>query len=148
MLQSCCVVIGVLLMVVGMSRVFGLSSAKLQAAVASEFPAAAVEVVNEKRMVGPLFNDYNWGGYLIWSLPQFQVAMDGRSALHGTPRLERSAATWKAAHDWNSDVELQHARLVIGPVDAPLCAVLRLDPRYDLAYQDKVASVFVRRDKR
>ena len=104
--------------------------------------------VNEKRMVGPLFNDYNWGGHLIWSLPQFQVSMDGRSAPHGTPRLKRSAATWRAEHDWNSDAELQNARLVIGPVDAGLCAALRLDPRYELVFEDKLAAVFVKRDTR
>jgi hypothetical protein len=37
------------------------------------------------------------------------------------------------------------AGVVIGPVKAPLTQVLRMDPRFQLAYEDKVAAVFVRR---
>ena len=34
--------------------------------------------------------------------------------------------------------------VVIGPVKAPLTQVLRLDPRWRLTYEDKLAAVFVR----
>jgi len=37
------------------------------------------------------------------------------------------------------------ARLVIGPVDAPLTQLLRLSPGFELAYEDKIAAVFVAR---
>jgi hypothetical protein len=148
LLQSCCVTIGIALLIVAGYRVFGLSAGKLQQEIAASFPTGAVEFVKEKRLAGPLFNDYNWGGYLIWSLPEMPVSIDGRAGLHGTPRLERSIATWRARHDWNGDPELQNARLIIGGVDAALIAVLRLDPQYELVYEDKVASVFMRRDSR
>ena len=33
---------------------------------------------------GPLFNDYGWGGYLIWQLyPELRVGIDGRMAVYG-----------------------------------------------------------------
>jgi hypothetical protein len=147
-LQSCCIAIAVALVSFCVCRLSGLSSEKLEQATAMKFPAAAVEAVKAKGLAGPLFNDYGWGGYLIWSLPELPVSMDGRQNLHGTPRIERSVFTWAARRDWNDDQELQNARLVIGQVDAPLCAVLRLDPRYELVYEDKVASVFVKRDAR
>jgi hypothetical protein len=147
-LQTCSIVIGIILVTVCVGRISGLSPEKLERETARTFPAAAVEAVKAKRLSGPLFNDLGWGGYFIWNLPEFPVSMDGRTNLHGTPRIERSLATWRAEHDWNADPELQNARLIIGEVDAPLCAVLRLDPRYEVVYEDKVASVFVRRDVR
>jgi hypothetical protein len=147
-LQLCAVTIGTVLLIGACYRVFGLSSDKLQQQIAAVFPTGAVDFVKEKRLVGPLFNDYGWGGYLIWSLPEMPVSIDGRAGLYGTPRLERSFATWDAHHDWNADPELRNARLIIGGVDAALCAVLRLDPRYELVYEDNIASVFIRRGSR
>jgi hypothetical protein len=147
-LQACGIAIGVVLVSGCSYIVLGLSGERLQQEMASRFPAAAVEVVRQRGLPGPLYNNYDWGGYLIWSLPGLPVAIDGRATLHGTPRIERSGATWQAEHGWNSDPELQNARLVIGARDSSLCAVLRLDPRYELAYEDHVASVFVRRKAR
>ena len=147
-LQSSWVALGVVVVIAVGCRILGPSVGEQQRKIAATFPSAAVEFVKEKGLPGPLFNDYDWGGYLIWSLPEIPVSMDGRALLHGTRRLERSADTWEAHEDWRSDSELQKARLIIGPVNAPLCAVLRMDPQYQLAYEDRVASVFVRRTDR
>jgi hypothetical protein len=54
-------------------------------------------------------------------------------------------ATWDGAPDWAADPDLRKAGLVIGPVTAPLTQLLRLDPRFELAYEDKLAAVFVAR---
>jgi len=93
---------------------------------------------------GPVFNDFNWGGYMIWAL-RMPVSIDGRAAFYGDQRLDRSTATWNAEPDWASDTQLTSAGLVIGPVKAALMQVLRMDPRYQLVYEDKVAAVFVQR---
>jgi hypothetical protein len=73
------------------------------------------------------------------------VSIDGRAAFYGDQRIDRSVATWSAQPDWASDAQLMKAGVVIGPVKAPLTQVLRMDPRFQLAYEDKVAAVFVRR---
>jgi hypothetical protein len=73
------------------------------------------------------------------------VSIDGRAAFYGDQRIDRSIATWNAQPDWASDEQLRSARLVIGPVTAPLTQVLRLDPRFQLVYEDKVAAVFIAR---
>ena len=45
----------------------------------TQIPVAAVDALGAKGLAGPLFNDYNWGGYLIWRLgPQTRVFIDGR----------------------------------------------------------------------
>jgi len=59
--------------------------------------------------------------------------------------MDRSVATWNGEPDWATDGQLVSARLVIGPVHTPLIQLLRIDPRFQLAYEDKVAAVFVAR---
>jgi hypothetical protein len=121
-----------------------VDNAGLSAKLAGELPVRAVEVVKEKGWSEPLYNDYGWGGYLIWAL-RMPVSIDGRAALHGDEQLNRSDATWSGQPEWASDPDLRKANLVIGPVRAPLTQLLRADPRFELGYEDKLAAVFVAR---
>ncbi len=123
----------------------GISNASLNREVAENFPQQASEFVQSHALNGPLYNDFNWGGYLIWRLPEYRVGMDGRTNLHGDRRFARSYATWSGSHDWAADPELSQAKLVIGSVNYPLASLLRFDPRFRLVYEDKLAVVFVAR---
>lgn len=125
-----------------------LSGGRLDAAVAARFPVAAAAFVERRGLEGPLYNHLDWGGFLIWRLPALPVSMDGRTALHGDERILRSVATWNGARGWDTDEELTRARVVIGASNAALVSLLRLDPRFQLAYEDDVATVFVRREPR
>ena len=126
-------------------RVLHVDNARLRARLAEDMPVHAVEVVKAKGWSGPLYNDFNWGGYLIWAL-RMPVSIDGRTNTYGDERLNRSYATWNAQPGWDSDPDLQKANLVIGPVNAPLTQLLRMDPRFEVAYEDKLAVVFIARD--
>jgi len=42
------------------------------------FPRSAVAYLKKNGCAGNLFNDYNYGGYLIWKLPEQRVYIDGR----------------------------------------------------------------------
>lgn len=121
-----------------------VNNARLLAFQAEEMPVHAVEFVKERGYPGPLFNDYNWGGYLIWRLGQ-PVAIDGRAGLYGDSSISRSLETWGGGPQWASDPQLQSARLVIAPIHDALTQLLRVDARFQLVYQDKVAAVFIRR---
>ena len=121
-----------------------VNNGQLQAKLAEHLPVHAVEVVKEKGWQGPLYNDYSWGGYLMWAL-RMPVSIDGRAALHGDRQLDLFRDTWNGQPQWAMDANLQKAGLVIGPVSAPLTQLLRMDPRFKLAYEDKVAAVFIAR---
>lgn len=125
-------------------RLMHVDNARLSTKLAEALPVRAVEVVKEKGWSGPLYNDYNWGGYLIWAL-RMPVTIDGRAALYGDEQIDRSDKTWSGQPDWAADPNLQKAGLVIGPVKASLTQLLRMDPRFELAYEDKLAAVFVAR---
>ena len=121
--------------------VLHVNNSRLAHDLAEGMPVRAVEAVRAKGYAGPLYNDYGWGGYLMWSL-RMPVSLDGRAALAGDERLDRFLATWSADPSWRTDKELMAAGLIIGPVKAPLTQVLRMDPRFHLAYEDAVAAVF------
>ena len=122
-----------------------VDNAHLRARLAEVIPVRAVEVVKQEGWSGPLYNDFNWGGYLIWNL-RLPVSIDGRTNIHGNERIDRFYATWNAAPGWASDPDLMKAGLVIGPVNAPLTQLLRMDPRFNLAFEDNIAAVFVAHD--
>jgi hypothetical protein len=42
------------------------------------YPVKAVKFLNTQNLEGNVFSTYNFGGYLIWALPQKKVFIDGR----------------------------------------------------------------------
>ena len=118
---------------------------RLEAAVAETFPAAAAAAVERAGYSGPIYNHYDWGGYLMWRLPRLLVSMDGRAPLYGDARILRSVATWEGREGWESDPDLLDAGIVIGQRKSALVSLLRQDARFELVYQDALAAVFVPR---
>jgi hypothetical protein len=121
-----------------------INNARLEESLAAEMPVQAVKVVQERQYAGAVYNTYGWGGFLIWNLRQ-PVSIDGRAAFYGDEQIDRSIATWNGGPDWSSDPDLRSAGIVIAPVKTALAQLLRLDSRFTLAYQDKVAAVFIAR---
>ncbi len=120
-----------------------LSAENLRQKVAGVFPVEAAAAIAERGYEGPLFNDFNWGGYLIWSLPQLPVVLDGRTNLHGEERILRIGNTWAAGPRWRDDPDLAGAGVILADAQSPLAGVLVLDVRFQLVYQDALACVFV-----
>jgi len=133
--------VGILLLLA--ARIGHVSEGNLRMAIAKTYPVDAANFVDKQGYQGPLYNDYNWGGYLIWRLPRLPVSIDGRTNIHDVARVTHSLAVWNGKHDWASDPELSTARLVVAARDLPLTQLLRLDPRFELVYEDEVAVVFI-----
>lgn len=117
---------------------------RLETTLAAALPVHALDFVASQHLGGPVFNDYTWGGYLIWRLG-LPVGIDGRAALYGDTRIDHLDALWDGQPQWEQDPELGKAGMIIGPVRSPLSQLLRMDPRYQLTYEDHLAVVFLRR---
>ncbi|HEY7165602.1 MAG TPA: hypothetical protein VIB79_13630, partial [Candidatus Binatia bacterium] len=115
----------------------------LATVVAQKYPVKAVQYVKANQSAGPLFNDFDWGGFLIWSLPELPVSIDGRTNLYGDKAVERSINTWGAQPGWDSDPDLLRAGVIIAEKERALTALLRLSPKYEIVYEDATAAVFV-----
>jgi hypothetical protein len=135
-------ILGALLLMAAGFRVMHVNDALLQAQVNTTLPAKAVAAIRAHGYMGAVYDDYNWGGYLVWSL-RLPVTMDGRASFYGDERIDRSLATWGGEPDWASDPELKSAGVVIGPVKSALSQLLRQDAQFQLVYEDKMAAVFI-----
>lgn len=125
-------------------RVMRVNNALLHSQIEKSLPAKAVQAIRAGGYTGLVYDDYNWGGYLIWALQQ-PVVIDGRASFYGDERIDRSLRTWGGQRDWASDPDLKAASIVIGPVNEALSQLLRTDSRYQLVYEDKMAAVFAAR---
>src|SRR5262249_52450204 len=141
--QACIAAVIITVLVLLIARARNISEEALQNEVARKYPVAAAKVIDDRGYLGPLYNHFDWGGYLIWRLPRLPVSMDGRTNIYGDERIKHSIETWNGDRRWSMDPELAVARLVIADVGAPLCSLLRFDRRFELVYEDQVAAVFV-----
>lgn len=122
----------------------GLSNAKIQENMAQLYPVQAAVFVEKQEYAGQLYNHFDWGGYLIWRLPHLKVSMDGRGHVHGETRVKQSVLTWNGGSLWKDDQDLNASRVVIAKKETALTAILRLDPRFHVAYEDPITVVFER----
>ncbi|MGA2904376.1 MAG: hypothetical protein ABSD98_11130 [Candidatus Korobacteraceae bacterium] len=113
-------------------------------AVRRQLPVDAVEFLSENPRPGPLYNTFDWGNFLIWALPDYPVAIDGRTDLYGDQMDERFALTARGV-SYQDDPYLNESRLILLQRKNILAKFLAVDPRFELIYQDRVAVVFARR---
>ena len=123
---------------------YRVSNSTLAESVAREYPVAAANFIDTHELPGPLYNQFDWGGYLIWRLPGLPVSIDGRSNLHDANRVRKSADVWNGKPDWDTDPELSAARIIVAERNLPLTQLLRLDGRFQNIYEDDISVVFVR----
>lgn len=121
-----------------------LSEKALQEQVGVSFPVHAAQAIRARGLTGPLYNDFDWGGYLIWALPELPVFIDGRTNLHGDERILRSMSTCKGHAGWHDDPELAAAGVALVDAKGALGELLRRDQRFVLVYEDPIALVFCR----
>jgi hypothetical protein len=122
----------------------GLKTADMVRQIDTIFPIRATEFIRDAHLQGPLYNDFNWGGFLIFNLPGQDVSIDPRTNVYGDVQLARAMAT-TSAMKWQSDPDLARANLVVLERYLPLAVELTRDPEYTLVYQDQVALVFVKK---
>lgn len=124
------------------ASVWGLSSKALLRQVAETFPVGAVEYIHRNHLQGPLLNELSWGGFLIYTVPEIPVAMDGRTNVHSQDEILRASPLWNGEVGWQNRPELQRANLVISNRWWPLAVLLRSDPRFRIAYEDRTCVLF------
>ena len=119
----------------------GARPASLRANLENSFPVKACDFLDARGYTGPLFNVIDWGGYVIWRLPQMPVAIDGRTNLYGDDYLSLQEDTWDGKPVWARNQELAHARVILAPRALPLTSILLKLTRYEVIYDDGFAVV-------
>ena len=110
-------------------------------------PLEAVEYLRNHDPPGSMFNSYNWGGYLIWSLyPDNPVFIDGRTdlyALNGTVLDDYSQVHW-VRPGWEEVLDEYNVRYIITERTGLLDVMLAATTDWQTVHQDELAAVYVR----
>lgn len=125
------------------ASVWSLSSMRLLRQVAETYPVGAVSYIHRNHLQGPLLNELSWGGFLIYAVPEIPPCMDGRTNVHTQDEILRARPLWNGESGWAGRPELQHANLVLSNHWWPLAVLLRSDPRFRVAYEDRTSVLFV-----
>jgi hypothetical protein len=102
------------------------------------FPTGAAAFLRTHTPAGPIFNHYDWGGYLIWKLyPTTRVFIDGRADLYGPDLLHEFADAYQLKGPWRQVLQRWNVRTVVIPPDSALAAgLLAASPPWIDAYRD------------
>ncbi len=111
--------------------------------VGETFPVRASDYIRANHLQPPLFNAYDWGGFLTWYLPEYPVSIDSRTALYGDEMNQRYFNVTTAQIPLDADPSFANARTILLRKDSPMAVALSAVPQFKVAYQDDVAMVLL-----
>jgi hypothetical protein len=113
---------------------------------AEVFPVQAADWVVSHPPSGRMFNDFNWGGYLLYRLwPNNKVFIDSQSDFYGEALTREYASTLEGADGWQATLSRYKVEWIVIPPSAGLAAKVRRSQTWYTAYQDSTAVIFVHR---
>ena len=107
-------------------------------------PVDATRYFNTNDVTGPVFNSYNWGGYLIFNAPHEPVFVDGRTDLYGDEFLQTYLQAAVGGEGWRETLAEYNIQTVFVEARSGLARHLRDEPGWNLAYEDDLAVIFTR----
>jgi len=130
------------LLLIGVAKSTDFYPRELDRAISYDYPVNAANFLRRHPLAGPIYNDLNWGGFLIWYMPNYPVAFDGRTDLYGDELTGIIARSREG--DYASDPILRESRLILLHKGLPLAAALARDPEFRPVYEDQISVIFVR----
>ncbi|MDP3769765.1 MAG: hypothetical protein Q8R40_02415 [bacterium] len=112
-------------------------------------PQGAFEYIRLNPLKGNLFNDYDWGGSLIWSLPDHPVFIDGRMPYweyEGRDILQDYLTIMNVWAGWDIKIERYDIEWFLIKKTSSLAGVLETLPQqWEKTYEDNKAIIFERK---
>jgi len=109
-----------------------------------QVPVAAVASLRQVDPRGNLFNDYNWGGYILWELyPAYATFVDGRTDVFSPEVFDDYLRLWAAQPGWEAAIERWEIGVVLLPPRSPLVGALDA-AGWQENYRDEQAVVLLR----
>ena len=108
------------------------------------FPVRAADYIRQKHLPQPIFNTYEWGGFLTWYLPEYPVSIDSRGDLYGDDAYVAYFKLMQAEAPLESDPAFARAQTILLEANSPMAEALSTLPDFRVVYRDNVAVVLVR----
>lgn len=108
------------------------------------FPVAAVDWLKENPPTGRMFNEFDWGGYLLYRLwPGQKIFMDGHTHIYGDILSREYVDVMMRSPSWQNILDSYQVEWAILRHDNPLASVL-LDWGWRKLYDDDTATILSR----
>ncbi len=110
------------------------------------YPVAAADFIQRTDPPGRMFNQYGWGGYLVWRLyPRYPVFIYGDGALMGDAFLREYEHVEILRPDFLDILNKYQVDWVIFPSQGVVVTALRQSPEWAAVYRDSTAAIVMRR---
>lgn len=137
------VILALLVCAVGVKVSLVYPAAANEKAFRELFPVDAVNFIKETKPEGRLFNSYNWGGYLLWNLPEYPVFIDGRTDLYDDELIGEWIKVVKGETGWEKTLEEWEVKIIL--IEPGMSLTSMLEKGWVKEYEDKMAQVWVRK---
>jgi hypothetical protein len=109
-------------------------------------PVAAVEFIKKNKITGRMFNNYNYGGFLIYQFyPDQKVFIDGRADMYGDEFIREYIKIYNGAENWKPLFDKYSIDYALVGKHAPIYQLLQLSGGFAVVYQDKNHVLLIRR---
>ncbi len=111
------------------------------------FPVAAVEFLKRESISGNMFNDDEFGDYIIYAAwPKYRVFTDGRSDMYGEKLGTAYFKVTNLQPGWREVLAHHKVSWIIFETNSALTAALGDDATWRVIYSDRVATIFVKKN--
>lgn len=111
--------------------------------IAERFPVQACDYIRQHHLPVPLFNSHRWGSFLIWYLPEYPVAIDGRRGLYSAEEETDYYKVMRADLPFQGYPAMRRAHTLLLEKGSVMGEALREVPGFQVAYEDSVAIVLL-----
>ncbi len=108
-------------------------------------PVAAVEFMKKEHLQGNMFDNDEFGDYIIYSAwPEYKVFFDGRSDMYGADMVKEYTKVSRIKPGWDEVLKKYNIKWIIYNANSALSLFLMERGDRTLIYADKVANIFVK----
>jgi hypothetical protein len=108
-------------------------------------PKAAVEFIKNEDIKGNMFNNDEFGDYIIYAAwPAYKVFIDGRTDMYGAAHVKEYLKVAQAEAGWQSILEKYQITWVLHDPNSVLSKLLLEKNDWKLVYSDRVSNIFVK----
>lgn len=110
------------------------------------FPVEAANFIEANPQRGNMFNEFNWGGYLLYRLwPPYTVFLDSQSDFYGESLMRDYDQIMSAKSDWQNQMAEYQIEWAIIHIGSPLAGAIENAPDWKTVYKDNIALIVRRR---
>jgi hypothetical protein len=111
------------------------------------FPVAAVNFLQRENISGNMFNNDEFGDYMIFSIwPKYRVFMDGRSDMYGEKYGSAYLKVANALPGWKEILAQYKIDWIIVETRSSLTSILIEQNDWQAIYSDQIATIFLKKN--